>query len=192
MNATKASGVRGRPRDADREARLDALIETALRAFLTHGFAGTTIEMIATDAHVAKRTIYATVGDKADLFVAVVRRLGDRAVSPVHNQDRDGGDLKAFCVRLTSLMLSDEAIGLHRLVISEAAQFPDLAERLYRNGAERYIAALEEFVGSAGRAEQLFTLLLGERQRRRLFCLDLAPTSAEVETHVDRTLALFS
>lgn len=190
MNATNASGVRGRPRDADREARLDALIETALRAFLAHGFDGTTIEMVAADAHVAKRTIYSTVGDKADLFVAVVRRLGDRAVSPV--DDADGSDLRAFCIRLVTLMLSDEAIGLHRLVISEAAQFPDLAERLYRNGAERYIAALEEFVGSIVVAEQLFTLLLGERQRRRLFCLDAAPTRPVVEAHVDRTLALIT
>lgn len=160
-----------------------------MHAFLAHGFDKTSIELVATEARVAKRTIYATVGDKADLFVAVVRRLGDRVVQPVTESPED---LHGFCVRLVDLMLSDEAIGLHRLVISEAANFPDLAERLYVNGAQRYIDVLETMTASKASAEQLFTLLLGERQRRRLFCLEPAPTPSEIETHVARTIALFT
>lgn len=179
------------------------MLETALRLFLANGYAATSIDLVAAEARVAKRTIYSTVGDKADLFVAVVRRLGDRVVNTVIGSP---GDLTTFCVPLVRLMLSDEAIGLHRLVISEAANFPDLAERLYTNGAKRYIGVLGELLRAvpsdrlrepttAGTldtaAEQIFTLLLGERQRRRLFCLAPAPTESEIEAHVARTLALF-
>lgn len=160
-----------------------------MRAFLNNGYGQTSIEAIAGEAHVAKRTIYATVGDKADLFVAVVRRLGDRVV---HADETDGRDLRSFCIRLVELMLSDEAIGLHRLVIAEASNFPDVASRLYANGAQRYIEVLEPMVGSRATAEQLFTLLLGERQRRRLFCLEPAPTHDEIVTHVDQSIELFT
>jgi AcrR family transcriptional regulator len=188
MNPAKPTAARGRPRDVDRAARRDALLETAMRAFLEYGYGQTSIEMIAGQARVAKRTIYATVGDKADLFVAVVRRLGDRVVRPVTDSS---DNLRTFCLRLVTLMLSDEAIGLHRLVIAEAANFPDLAQRLYTNGPQRYIDVLSEMTGSPETAEQLFTLLLGERQRRRLLCLETAPSVGEVASQVDRTLAVF-
>ncbi|WP_203453508.1 TetR/AcrR family transcriptional regulator [Jiangella aurantiaca] len=199
-----ATAPRGRPRDVDRAARRDALLETAMRQFLARGYGGTTIEVIAAEARVAKRTVYTTVGDKADLFVAVVRRLGDRVVNTVAPDAGDPvSDLHAFGVRLVRLMLSDEAIGLHRLVTGEAAKFPDLAARHYANGPRRYIGVLSGLLAALpaeriavraddheALAEQLFTLLMGEPHRRRMFGLDPAPTAAAAAEHVTRTLEL--
>lgn len=213
------SAPRGRPRDEDRAARRDALLETAMRHFLDLGYGGTTIEEIAAGAQVAKRTIYTTIGDKADLFVAVVRRLGDHAVNPtVSDAASSVAGVRAFGARLVRVMLSDEAVGLHRLVIAEATRFPDLASRLYTNGARRYIAVLHVLLDSLpsgalrlsavpadearpenadgaydlGRqAEALFTQLLGERHRRRLFGLEPAPTDAEIDAHVRATVRRF-
>lgn len=203
MNARgAATAPRGRPRDADRAARRDALLETAMRQFLAHGYGGTTIEVVAAEARVAKRTVYTTVGDKADLFVAVVRRLGDRVVNAVAPDAGDPvSDLHAFGVRLVRLMLSDEAIGLHRLVTGEAAKFPDLAARHYANGPRRYIGVLagllaalppERFAAGdhEALAEQLFTLLMGEPHRRRMFGIDPAPTEAAASAHVTAVLEL--
>lgn len=199
-----ATAPRGRPRDVDRAARRDALLETAMRLFLAHGYGDTTIEVIAAEARVAKRTVYTTVGDKADLFVAVVRRLGDRVVNTVAPDAGDPvSDLHAFGVRLVRLMLSDEAIGLHRLVTGEAAKFPDLAARHYANGPRRYIGVLSGLLAAlpperiAVRAddlellaEQLFTLLMGEPHRRRMFGLDPAPTEEWATARVTATLQL--
>ncbi|TDE07941.1 TetR/AcrR family transcriptional regulator [Jiangella asiatica] len=199
-----ATAPRGRPRDADRAARRDALLEAAMRQFLTHGYAATTIEEVAAQARVAKRTIYTTIGDKTDLFVAVVRRLGDRVVNAAAPDAGDPvADLHAFGVRLIRLMLSDEAIGLHRLVTGEAAKFPHLAARHYANGPRRYIVVLAQLLAALpperllGRpddlddlAEQLFTLLMGEAHRRRMFGLDPAPSDAAADAHVARTLRL--
>ncbi|PSL05283.1 TetR family transcriptional regulator [Haloactinopolyspora alba] len=180
-----------------------------MRQFLAHGYGATTIEEVAATARVAKRTIYTTIGDKSDLFVAVVRRLGDRAVDPTTADGRDAADsLHAFGVRLVRLMLSDEAVGLHRLVIAEATNFPDLAARLYTNGAQRYIGVLRDLLAELpddqlllparatpdehGRqAEALFTQLLGEWHRRRLFGLDPAPGDQEIDAHVSRTVRRF-
>ncbi len=175
-----------------------------MRIFLAHGYGGTTIEMIAAEARVAKRTVYTTVGDKADLFVAVVRRLGDRVVNTVAPDAGDQvGGLHAFGVRLVRLMLSDEAIGLHRLVTGEAAKFPELAARHYANGPRRYIGVLSGLLAALpperiavraddyeALAEQLFTLLMGEPHRRRMFGMDPAPSAAAAAAHVTRTLNL--
>lgn len=201
VSAARGTTPRGRPREVDRAARRDALLETAMQIFLVNGYGGTSIEQIASEARVAKRTVYTTLGDKADLFIAVVRRLGDRVVDSVAQAP---DDLRGFCVRLVEMMLSDQPIGLHRLVIAEATNFPDLAARLYANGPQRYIEVLAAMLARvdpgrrrfeptdpAAAAEQLFTLLLGERQRRRLFAMTPAPTTAEVDAHVTQTLALF-
>ncbi len=192
---------RGRPREAERAARRDALLDTALPLFLAQGYAGTSIQQVALAAGVAKRTIYATVGDKADLFIAVVRRLGDRVIGQV---ERAPDDLRGFCLGLVDLMLSDQPIGLHRLVTAEATTFPDLAARLYATGPRRYIGALRDLLSRTNpdrlrvdpahldvAAEQLFTALLGEPHRRRLFAMSPAPTGTDIERHVDAVLALF-
>ena len=81
---------------------------------------------------------------------------------------------------------SDEAIDLHRLVIAEARQFPELASAFYANGPRRYLDVLTELLdGDAVTAEHLFGLLLGEPHRRRLLGLDPAPTPprAKAQAH---------
>lgn len=206
MTAHRTAPVpRGRPREADRAGRRDALLETAMRQFLGHGYGATTIELVAGEARVAKRTIYTTIGDKADLFVAVIRRLGDRVVDPTSTDAPvAASNVYGFGIRLVRLMLSDEAIGLHRLVMSEAKTFPDLAMRLYSNGAVRYMAVLRDLLAALPPdrllvpaddleqlAEALYTQLLGERHRRRLFGLDPAPSDEGIDAHVMRTLRLF-
>ncbi len=180
-----------------------------MRQFLSRGYSATTIEDVAAGARVAKRTIYTTIGDKEELFVAVVRRLGDRAVTATTGDSDDPVSLlHAFGVRLVRLMLSDEAVGLHRLVIGEAARFPELAERHYMNGSHRYIGVLCDLLaalppgalvlpadrnghGLAAQAEALFTQWLGERHRRRLFGLDPAPSDDDIEKHVATVLQRF-
>ena len=137
------------------------------------------------------------------------RRLGDRAVTATASDGDDpAARLHAFGVRLVRLMLSDEAVGLHRLVIGEAARFPELATRHYLNGSQRYIGVLCDLLAAqppgtlmlpadgakhdlAAQAEALFTQLLGERHRRRLFGLDPAPADADIDTHVTTTLGRF-
>ena len=77
---------------------------------------------------------------------------------------------------------SDEAIDLHRLVIAEARQFPELASAFYANGPRRYLDVLTELLdGDVVTAEHLLGLLLGEPHRRRLLGLDRAPSRARAK-----------
>ncbi|MFG1815421.1 TetR/AcrR family transcriptional regulator [Kribbella sp. NPDC049174] len=175
---------RGRPTRSEREQRREQILDAAVRLFLEHGYGGVSLDRLAADAKVTKRTIYVYVGDKTAVFTAVVSRL-NRDVLP----EGEVADLEAMAVRLVMTLHSDVAIGLHRMVIAEVKQFPELAKSFYAAGPQRYIDALGELLETSGtEAEQLFALLLGERHRRRLLGLDPAPSRAEAAEHAQAAL----
>jgi hypothetical protein len=111
----------------------------------------------------------------------------------------DSGDdddtLETLAARIVSRVHSDELVGLHRLVIAESARFPELALILHSSGDARHIARLAEHIraerGAASEplAEPLFSLLLGEKHRRRLLGIDPPPTPAQAAAHADAALA---
>jgi TetR/AcrR family transcriptional regulator, mexJK operon transcriptional repressor len=182
---------RGRPTAAERRAREAQILSTALAVFLQSGFGNATVDELAAAAKVTKRTIYAYFGDKDALFVAMIR---DLAVGVSLDAATDTGTLEALAARIILRVHSSELVGLHRLVIAESGRFPELARVLYTNGDARHIARLAEHIRAErgveyeALAEPLFSLLLGERHRRRLLGLTPPPTREQAEEHVDWAL----
>jgi TetR/AcrR family transcriptional regulator, mexJK operon transcriptional repressor len=183
---------RGRPTADERRAREAQILSAALGVFLASGFGNTTIDELAVAAKVTKRTLYAYFGDKAGLFQAMVK---DLAVGVSLDAAYDHLTLEGLAARIVYRVHSDELVGLHRLVIAEAGRFPELASVLHSQGDARHIARLTEHIrterGTAftGLAEPLFSLLLGERHRRRLLGLAPAPTMAQAADHARVSLA---
>jgi AcrR family transcriptional regulator len=184
---------RGRPTAAERSAREAQVLSAALGVFLRSGFGNSTIDELAAASKVTKRTVYAYFGDKAGLFAAMVT---DLAVGVSLDAATGQGRLEALATRIVYRLHSDELVGLHRLVIAESSRFPELALVLHAQGDARHIARLAEHIRAehghnrARLAEPLFSLLLGERHRRRLLGLDPAPTEAQAADHADTCLAL--
>jgi AcrR family transcriptional regulator len=184
---------RGRPTAQERQAREAEILASALGAFLRSGYGGCTLDELAAAARVTKRTLYAYFGDKAALFAAMVRQLA-AAVSLDAASDID--TLETLAARIVFRVHSDELVGLHRLVIAESARFPELAQILHSSGDARHIARLAEHLRAerdparAELAEPLFSLLLGERHRRRLLGLDPAPSPLQSVVRSDAALGL--
>jgi TetR/AcrR family transcriptional regulator, mexJK operon transcriptional repressor len=184
---------RGRPTADERRRRETEILTAALGVFLTCGYGASTVDELAAAAQVTKRTLYTYYGDKAGLFAAMVRDLA-AAVSLDEASDRD--TLETLAARIVSRVHSDELVGLHQLVIGESARFPELAVILHTSGDARHIARLaghlraERGLGTAPLAEPLFSLLLGEKHRRRLLGIDPAPTLPQAAAHADAALAL--
>jgi TetR/AcrR family transcriptional regulator, mexJK operon transcriptional repressor len=191
--AARAGRKRGRPTADERRAREAEILTAALGAFLRSGYGGCTLDELAAAARVTKRTLYAYFGDKAALFAAMVRQLA-AAVSLDAASDID--TLETLAARIVSRVHSDELVGLHRLVIAESARFPELAQILHSSGDARHIARLAEHIRAergpdrAQLAEPLFSLLLGEKHRRRLLGLDPAPGPPQSVAHADDALGL--
>ena len=188
MSAVEDSAPRkrGRPTAAERAQRLDDVLDAAIRLFSERGLAQVSVDEIAAEARVTKRTIYTHIGDRTDVFLAGVERLRDRTVP-----GRVAGEsLEELSIRIVEALHSDEAIGLHRLMIVEAHAFPELARRFYDEGPQAYIRALVALLpGSEERtAAALFSLLLGEPHRRRLLGLAPAPDAAAASAHAREAL----
>lgn len=188
MGGTEGSAPRkrGRPTAAEREQRLDDVLDSAIRLFIARGLAQVSIDDIAAEARVTKRTIYAHVGDRTDVFLASVERLRDRTMPG----PSAGESLDELAIGIVKTLHSDEAIGLHRLMVVEAHAFPQLARRFYDEGPRAYIRALDALLPEPdeAKAAALFSALLGEPHRRRLLGLTPAPDATTAAAHALDTL----
>jgi AcrR family transcriptional regulator len=176
----------GRP-TRDTAAALPArILDAAQDLFLTQGFEATSLNQIAASVGSTKRTLYVKIGDKADLFAAVVRRmlnqrrrrLGDPGAA-ASTEDR----LIGFGHNLLAVATDPEVVRFYRLMVAEATKFPALAnlmEEQITHGAHRHLVELLREEVRRGRlaladpetaGELLLTMLVGAPQRALLFGL---------------------
>jgi len=161
------------------------MLDRATAAFLRDGYAATSIEAIARDAGVAKRTIYARWSGKPALFRAVLERLmtvwfAAAATGAWPEADGLEASLDAAARGILTVGLAPEAIALHRLLVAEGARFPELKAILDQAGAKegmQRIAALLDHAVAVDQlasldtkfaAEQFLHLVLAGPQRRAL------------------------
>src|SRR5687768_10051709 len=122
----KLSG--GRPTREGAELLSEKIIDVAGRLMLEHGYAGTSIEAVASAAGVAKRTLYHRFPDKRDLFTAVIQRRRDQFLAPVAEISAAGGAIEAQLKRIGRHILDwglqPDSIAMKRLLVAEAERFP--------------------------------------------------------------------
>ena len=131
----------GRPTREQAEARHEELLDRALDHFLDKGFEQATIEAIAADVGMTKRTVYARYPEKAALFRAAVHRAILRYAIP---EDRIRatevpGDLFLTLTNIAMLRIdlvaSPEGLKLQRIIQTESYRFPDIFIDTYEIGA---------------------------------------------------------
>lgn len=175
----------GRPSRAQAERLGERILDVATDAFLREGYGGASIEAIARRARISKRTLYSRFENKAALFGAVVHRVVERLRPPDTAGLFEGGVLDEVLRRLARYILAaaltPQALALHRVILAEAARFPELAAVVAEQGGSREavqrIAALLERERGAGHvgivdpvfaATQFLQMVVGAPQRRAL------------------------
>ena len=197
----------GRPASGTLEQRLEQLLNDATQVFLKKGYGSTTIDLIAREAHVAKRTIYQHFGGKEKLFGAIVRLRIDQLFSLFPEVDADEGSLEPMLTgvahALLTVVLSPEATSLERIIISEATRFPELAREFYDNGPEQVIGVLAQYLARQHRlgtiqlsnpetaAVYFFSLTLGEFHRRVMLNIEQSYSPEQIDNHVDEVVDFF-
>jgi AcrR family transcriptional regulator len=180
------TGKRGRPSAEEATARDERVVDIVVALLSEEGFEALTFDRVAADAHVAKRTLYGVFGDRAGLVRAAILRqhayLGEAGDV--------GDDLRSASRAILAHLLGDEAIGIHRAIITAAARHPSLAVEFYDEGPGRAQSFLASHLPTRTTvtAEILFTTLLGELHRRRLLGLAGPPTPPEIDAQVDGVL----
>jgi TetR/AcrR family transcriptional regulator, mexJK operon transcriptional repressor len=168
----KRKSARGRPPAHEVAIRAERLIDVATEVFLDKGFKGASMSEIARRAGASKQTLYTRYPSKAALFAALVERKASHlfaAIGPL-GEGRTLRETLAHCgSELLELIVSKEARGVHRVVIAECVEFPELGEIFWDRGPGRTRAMLANYLRAqqklgnihCGEPEQAVELLLG-------------------------------
>jgi TetR/AcrR family transcriptional regulator len=119
-------------RERRKDARPGELLEAALDLFVEKGFAGTRAEEVALRAGVSKGTLFLYFSSKEELFKAVVREyIGSHlrdGLELLAVREEPAAELLAYCLGQWWLRYgATKASGITKLMMSEAANFPELA-----------------------------------------------------------------
>lgn len=117
----------------------EAIIAAAAELFLAHGFGGTSMDLIARDAGVARRTLYNQFDSKEVLFGATIERLWTTFDINLVNDADSRRDPKVGLTKLARAVAefwaeSPVAVRLVRMMIAESKTFVDLPQRFYDAG----------------------------------------------------------
>jgi AcrR family transcriptional regulator len=120
-------------RERRKEARPGELLDAALDLFVEKGFSATRVEEVAARAGVSKGTLFLYFQSKEDLFKAVVR---ENIANKFPTWQEEFTTFEGTSAELLRYALSSwwerigntRASGITKLVMSEAQNFPEIAE----------------------------------------------------------------
>ncbi|MEY4536974.1 MAG: hypothetical protein RJB10_798 [Pseudomonadota bacterium] len=121
-----------------KEARPGELLDAALDLFVAKGFAATRVEEVAAKAGVSKGTLFLYFKSKEDLFEAVVREnIGNQinqGMAEIESFEGPTTDMLRFAMfAWWERVGNTKASGISKLVMSEASNFPTLANFYQEN-----------------------------------------------------------
>ena len=120
-------------RQRRKEARPQELLDAALTLFSEKGFAATRAEEVAAHAGVSKGTLYLYYPSKAELLKAVIRenlsKLIAEGLELVEAYEGPTAELLALLMQTWWERVGNTpASAIHKIMISEVRNFPDLGE----------------------------------------------------------------
>jgi TetR/AcrR family transcriptional regulator of autoinduction and epiphytic fitness len=131
------------------DAKRRAVIAAAERIFLDQGYANASMDGIAAEAGVSKRTVYNHFASKQELFQAVVAHLyaglNDTLRRGLPAERPPAQVLAEFAHELLAHLRRPEVEGLFRLIIAERPRFPELALSVNSSGKSTAFALLEDY-----------------------------------------------
>ena len=191
-------------RDVKRASKCEKILNAAFKVFTEHGYAGASMDLIATKSRVSKPTVYQYFGSKQDLFASVMKR-GDVMLKPFQTPSPTGmvGELHAFAWAYADIVMNPEFLSLARLVIGEAQRFPEIGRAYQKAGPDRILAAMIAYLGQRrddGKlkfddaelaAQDLWALILSAPRNTALHIPDAVPTRREIKRSIDNGLKIF-
>lgn len=130
--------------------KTEQILQGAMQEFLTHGYAGTSMDKVAKTGGVSKATVYSYFQDKEGLFAALIQRLAAEKLVyfPVPETE------PAIALRFIATTILDQAshephfLTFVRLVIAESGRFPQLAQIFVKNLVKPGIERLTQYLAS--------------------------------------------
>jgi TetR/AcrR family transcriptional repressor of mexJK operon len=183
------------------------ILQGAAGVFAADGYEGASMSRIAAVAGVSKGTLYNYFDSKAALFTAYVVEKCEQFLAETFDHaghDRDPAEsLREIGQLMLRMMLSDAGLSIYRVVIAEAAKFPDLARGFLSAGPARVVGAMADWLAEETRrgrlavpdpefaAEQFFHLCQTRLVLRRRLGLLPDPSDSDIDAVVAAAVAMF-
>jgi AcrR family transcriptional regulator len=197
---------RGRPREISEEERRRRLIAVAEKVFVEQGYNAASMDEVAQDAGMSKRTLYQLFDTKEALFAAVITdRM--RALSEGAEKGAGARPLKEAVIDYLSeaarFILSPRHVALFRVLIGEAWRAPGMARAFDHACAGRGKSVLARWLAQEVEAGQLdlddpiqaagmlFGMVVGEPHHRMLIGEGKPPSRAAIEARVRKAVDIF-
>ncbi|UUU29324.1 TetR/AcrR family transcriptional regulator [Streptomyces sp. CA-210063] len=187
--------------------RRQRIVRAAGELFILRGYTGVSMEDVLAAVGGSKATLYRYFADKSALFRAAVEALCDEWSGPLHAFSPGGDNLADNLVALgehfASLVLSPQAIALHRLVTAEAERIPGLGDVFSEHGPAAGHAVLGrcleqacddgliEVADPVRAAAQLYQAMLGDAQMRLLTNAPRKLSQEEVRASIVEAVRVF-
>jgi TetR/AcrR family transcriptional repressor of mexJK operon len=188
----------------ERRARI---LNGACEVFMREGYEGASMSQIAMQAQVSKGTLYNYFPSKSALFAVFVRDACENFLQDVFGTPAPdaplAGELHRIGRKMVKMLLGPRARAVFRVVVMEAAKFPDLAMTFVESGPilmVNRLAAWLSMQNEAGRlvtpdpqfaAEQFFALTQTQLVMRARINPDYHPSEEEVEQVVNGAVDVF-
>jgi len=118
----------------------EQIVQAARKLFLESGYETTSMDALATEANVSKRTVYSYFANKEELFSAIMQTLCSESScthpSELHGDMPPEKALREFACNMVGLKQSPEENGVFRVVLAEGIKFPELGKAFWNNGPE--------------------------------------------------------
>lgn len=138
----------------------DIVLEAAERVFLREGFAATSMDQVAEEAGVSKRTVYSNFSSKELLFAAVISQRcaavvpDSRKVALAMTQPLEQG-LQTLAVAFLKGVLDPAQIEFYQTVIAAVRRRPEIGKIMYEGPIARSQQTFAEYLGAQAAAGTL-------------------------------------
>ena len=126
------------------------ILAGAATVFAQDGYEGASMARIAAEAGVSKGTLYNYFDGKAELFRAYVEERCDADLMAMFAEPDPEAPIETvlhgFGMRIIDTLLSEPALVIYRIVISEAPRFPALARAFYEGGPDRLMTMMTRWL----------------------------------------------
>ncbi|WP_348756596.1 TetR/AcrR family transcriptional regulator [uncultured Aquincola sp.] len=182
-------------------------MDAARAQFHTHGLDKASLDAIAADAGVSKMTVYSHFKSKNGLFEAVVRDRSEQVMpgrTDINALDPRQPEQALLTIGQNFLALAreDHALAQFRALYGAAATQHEACRAFYRQGADRLISDLADYLGRASLARALtvpnprlaadlfLAMFLGDGHIRGLLKLPM-PTPAQDHAMLQEAVRVF-
>jgi len=185
----------------------EQVVAAARKLFLGAGYGATSMDAIAAEANVSKRTVYSHFQNKETLFAAIMvdvcNILSDSNPNEPSASDNPEIVLKQFGLYIIKSAFKPEALDVFRVVLAESSAFPELGKAFWDAGPDVMKNDIAEYLKDLDHrgvlnvknpvlsAFQFIGMLKWPYHMRRLFGAGNAPTDLEMEESLDIAVSTF-